>query len=211
MVTKPVVENLSRVYSFFRKNKFKNLHFIPCLKPLDSHNIDTPESFYEFGDSEENAIVEDFYIDSNLYADFLKKVFSLYVRDRIDGRGTSIRLFDNFLRLAHSQKAEMCGMNGHCTLQYTIEADGEVYPCELYCTDNYSLGNIFETDFTDLENSPNPKKFVEESMGIEEKCKDCNYYRLCKNGCKRERISLDKCSAYKSFFPYALPHLKRLR
>ena len=33
VITKPVVDNISRVYSFFRKNKFKHLQFIPCLKP----------------------------------------------------------------------------------------------------------------------------------------------------------------------------------
>ena len=211
VVTKPVVNNISRVYSFFRKNKFKHLHFVPCLKPMEVHDIDTPETFYQYGDSWEIVDNEDFYISASEYEDFLKKTFSLSMRDCIDGRGTSIRLFDNFLRLAHSQKAEMCGMNGHCTPQFAIEADGEVYPCELYCTDKYSLGNIFETDFATLEDNPKAKAFIEESMGIEAKCKDCNYYRLCKNGCKRERISLDKCTAYKNFFPYALPHLKRMK
>ncbi len=211
VVTKVVADNISRVYSFFRKNKFKHLHFVPCLKPMDIHNIDTPEAFYQYGDSTETIENEDFFIDVHDYEEFLKKAFSLYMRDCIDGRGTSIRLFDNFLRLAHSQKAEMCGMNGYCTQQFVIEADGKVYPCELYCTDDHCLGNIFETDFVTLEQSPKAKAFIDESLGIDEKCKDCNYYRLCKNGCKRERISLDKCSAYKNFFPYALPHLKRMK
>ena len=211
VITKPVVDNISRVYSFFRKNKFKHLQFIPCLKPLGMPKADTPESFYENGDEAENMMnAEDFHINADDYEIFLKKAFSLYTRDYIDGRYTSIRLFDNFVRLAHSQRAEQCGMNGHCTHQYVIEADGEVYPCDFYCTDEYSLGNILDTDFAKLERSPKAIKFIEESLGIEEKCKECNYYRLCKNGCKRERIDLDKCTAYKNFFPYALPHLKRM-
>ena len=211
VITKPVVDNISRVYSFFRKNKFKHLQFIPCLKPLGMPKADTPESFYENGDEVENMMnAEDFHINADDYEIFLKKAFSLYTRDYIDGRYTSIRLFDNFVRLAHSQRAEQCGMNGHCTHQYVIEADGEVYPCDFYCTDEYSLGNILDTDFAKLERSPKAIKFIEESLGIEEKCKECNYYRLCKNGCKRERIDLDKCTAYKNFFPYALPHLKRM-
>ena len=211
VITKPVVDNISRVYSFFRKNKFKHLQFIPCLKPLGMPKADTPESFYENGDEAENMMnAEDFHINADDYEIFLKKAFSLYTRDYIDGRYTSIRLFDNFVRLAHSQRAEQCGMNGHCTHQYVIEADGEVYPCDFYCTDEYSLGNILDTDFAKLERSPRAIMFIEESLGIEEKCKECNYYRLCKNGCKRERIDLDKCTAYKNFFPYALPHLKRM-
>lgn len=212
VITKPVVDNISRVYSFFRKNKFKYLQFIPCLKPLGLPKADTPESFYENGDEAEHMMEaeQDFHINSEDYEIFLKKAFSLYTRDYIDGRYTSIRLFDNFVRLAHSQRAEQCGMNGHCTHQYVIEADGEVYPCDFYCTDEYSLGNILDTDFAKLERHPKAIKFIEESLGIEDKCKECNYYRLCKNGCKRERIDLDKCTAYKNFFPYALPHLKRM-
>ena len=212
VITKPVVDNISRVYSFFRKNKFKYLQFIPCLKPLGLPKADTPESFYENGDEAEHMMEaeQDFHINSDDYEIFLKKAFSLYTRDYIDGRYTSIRLFDNFVRLAHSQRAEQCGMNGHCTHQYVIEADGEVYPCDFYCTDEYSLGNILDTDFYKLERHPKAMKFIEESLGIEDKCKECNYYRLCKNGCKRERIDLDKCTAYKNFFPYALPHLKRM-
>jgi uncharacterized protein len=212
VITKPVVDNISRVYSFFRKNKFKYLQFIPCLKPLGLPKADTPESFYENGDEAEHMMEaeQDFHINSEDYEIFLKKAFSLYTRDYIDGRYTSIRLFDNFVRLAHSQRAEQCGMNGHCTHQYVIEADGEVYPCDFYCTDECSLGNILDTDFAKLERHPKAIKFIEESLGIEDKCKECNYYRLCKNGCKRERIDLDKCTAYKNFFPYALPHLKRM-
>ncbi len=210
VITKPVVDNISRVYSFFRKNKFKHLQFIPCLKPLGLPKADTPEDFYANGEEAEHMLDADFHIDSQDYETFLKKTFSLYTKDYIDGRYTSIRLFDNFVRLAHSQRAEQCGMNGHCTHQYVIEADGEVYPCDFYCTDEYSLGNILDTDFAKLERHPKAIKFIEESLGIEEKCKECNYYRLCKNGCKRERIDLDKCAAYKNFFPYALPHLKRM-
>ncbi len=211
VLTKPVVDNISRVYSFFRKNKFKHLQFIPCLKPIGgAPKADTPEDFYLNGDEAERIEEADFNITAEDYEIFLKKAFSLYLKDYIDGKYTSIRLFDNFVRLAHSQRAEQCGMNGHCTHQYVIEADGEVYPCDFYCLDEYSLGNIKDTDFFALEKDPKAVKFIEESLGIEEKCKECNYYRLCKNGCKRERIDLDKCSAYKNFFPYALPHLKRM-
>lgn len=209
VLTKPVAENINRVYAFFRKNRFKHLQFIPCLKPLGI-KADTPEDFFRNGEVAEVAAEADFHLSSEDFEKFLNKAFSLYMKDYIDGKFTSIRLFDNFVRLAHAQRAEQCGMNGHCTHQYVIEADGEVYPCDFYCIDEYSLGNILETDFETLEHHPKAMAFITESLGIDEKCMECNYYRLCKNGCKRERIDLDKCTAYKNFFPYALPHLKRM-
>lgn len=209
VLTKPVAENIARIYAFFRKNGFKHLQFIPCLKPLNGA-ADTPEAFYYNGDEAESEAEEDYFLTSADYEEFLKKAFSLYTRDYIDGKYVSIRTFDNFVRLAHSQRAEQCGMNGYCTHQYVIEADGEVYPCDFYCLDEYALGNIRDTDFAALEKHPKAVKFIKESLGIQEKCKECTYYRLCRGGCKRERIDLDKCKAYKNFFPYALPHLKRM-
>ena len=101
-------------------------------------------------------------------------------------------------------------MNGHCTHQYVIESDGSVYPCDFYCLDEYRLGNVHTDTFSEMEKSDKVKRFIEESLVPEDKCKECAYYRLCKNGCKRERTDVDKCAEYKSFFAYALPHLKRL-
>ena len=54
-------------------------------------------------------------------------------------------------------------------------------------------------------------RFAEESAVLPEKCADCKYRRLCGGGCRRERADLDKCEAYREFFDYALPHMKRMR
>lgn len=208
VLTKPVAEKINAVYAFFRKQGFKHLQFIPCLKPLRLDENGYPDDNPDYGafPSEE----EDFSLSGKDYENFLKKCFSLYVKDFIDGRYTSVRQFDNFVRLAHSQRAEQCGMNGHCTHQFVIEADGETYPCDFYCIDKYSLGNVNRLSFKDFSKHPVALKFIEDSMGLEEKCGSCKYYNLCKNGCKRERADIDKCEAYKAFFAYALPHLKRM-
>lgn len=193
VLTKSVAERIDEIYAFFKAEGFSHLQFIPCLKPLD-------------GAAENDGLSP----DADAYAHFLKTAFSLYLKDMKNGDYTSVRQFDNFAVLANGKRAEQCGMNGHCTHQYVIEADGEVYPCDFYCTDEYSLGNILSTDFAALERSPKAIDFIKQSLTVEEKCKKCAYYRLCGNGCKRERRDIDKCGAYKAFFAYALPHLKRM-
>lgn len=195
VLTKQVSERINRIYLFFKKQGFKHLQFIPCLKPLGG---------------EEERSQTDFYMTSEDYSNFLNRAFSLYTRDYIDGKYTSVRQFDNFVRLAHSRRAEQCGMNGYCSHQFVIEADGETYPCDFYSTDEYSMGNIKDTDFQKLSEHPVAVKFIKDSLGIEEKCKECDYFMLCRGGCKRERLDMDKCRAYKKFFPYALPHFKRM-
>ena len=194
VVTKPVVANIETIYAFYKRNNFKHLQFIPCLRPLE----------------EDPALHSDFYINAEDYAEFLKKCFRLYLKDYIEGNYTSIRLFDNLVLLAHGRRAEQCGMNGHCTHQYVIEADGEVYPCDFFCTDRYSLGNIVDTDFVRLEQHPVAVNFITESLAIDDKCRTCRYLHLCRGGCKRERVSLDVCAAYRQFFPLAVQYLERM-
>ena len=182
VLTRPVAENIERVYAFFRRNKFRHLQFIPVLRPLGGEEA-----------KEDDGVS----LTPAAYLNFLKKAFSLYMKDMIDGRYTSIR-------------AEQCGMNGGCSQQFVVEGDGAVYPCDFYCLDEYLMGNINESSFEELAESPVAVKFLEEGSVLPEKCKGCKYLRMCNGGCKRERIDIDKCEAYTEFFDYALPHLKRM-
>lgn len=193
VLTKDVAMRIGKIYPFFTSQGFKRLQFIPCLKPL-SGEVENP----------------DFYLDEKSYALFLLSAFALYQKDMANGYYTSIRQFDNFVRLAHFERAEQCGMNGHCTHQFVIESDGSVYPCDFYCTDEYLLGNISDNDFFTLEHTNKAVEFIKESLVVDETCKSCEYYMLCKGGCKRERRDVEKCKAYKTFFRFALPYLKNM-
>lgn len=193
VLTKSVALRIDKIYNFFKAQGFTNLQFIPCLKPLDGQT-DNP----------------DLYMDSKAYTLYLLSAFALYQRDLLNGQYVSIRQFDNFVRLAKFELAEQCGMNGYCTHQYVVEGDGTVYPCDFYCTDDNVLGNIKETDFAKIEKSRKAIDFIKESLITNEKCKKCDYFMLCRGGCKRERISLEKCDAYKTFFKFALPYLKKI-
>ena len=134
------------------------------------------------------------------YAHFLIEGFARYYADYRSGNYISVRQFDNFIRLARFEPAEQCGMNGYCTRQFVIEGDGEVYPCDFYCLDEYSLGNIYANGFEEMGRSPKALAFIKESLTLPEKCKHCDYFALCRNGCKRERYDIDKCNAYLRFF-----------
>ncbi len=193
VITRPTVKNIREIYAFFKERGFKYLQFIPCLKPLAG---------------EEGALSE--YPDEKEYAVFLKTLFSLYLADIKSGEYTSVRMLDNFVRLAHGKSAEQCGMNGCCSPQFVIEADGATYPCDFYCLDEYELGNISNDDFKSLANSDKAKAFVAESLKKPSKCKNCKYNFMCAGGCKRERIDIKKCAAYKEFFDFALEDMKNI-
>lgn len=194
VLSKNVVLNIEKIYDFYKTEGYRFLQFIPCLKPLNGEAYDANS-----------------YPTEDEYCRFLIRLFNRYLRDIIKGEYVSIRQFDNFVRLAQGNNAEQCGMNGVCSQQFVIEGDGSVYPCDFYCLDEYCLGNIKDENFLSLSKKQIAKDFINESLVIQEKCKNCDFYKLCKGGCKRESIDVEKCSAYKKFFAYALPHLRRIR
>ena len=54
-------------------------------------------------------------------------------------------------------------MRGCCGLQYLVEADGSVYPCDFYGLDEYRLGNIRDDAWEDLDRARESLGFVEAS------------------------------------------------
>jgi len=191
VVTKLSAENLDSTFEFYRKNGFKFIQFIPCLKP--------------FGVKK-----DEYAMDETEFADFLIKAWRYYERAFYNNAPISIRFFDNLLMMATGRRAEQCGLYGHCGIQFIVEGNGDVFPCDFYCLDEWLLGNVNETGFKDLIRTPRAKQFIEESIPVRPECKTCSFYRLCLGGCKRYLSDLDYCKVMKTFFQAVLPSLHRL-
>jgi uncharacterized protein len=122
-----VVTNLAarypdKLYSYFRIHNFDFLQFIPCLDPVDN----------ERG-------VHNYSLSPERYTFFLKNFFDRWYADFMGGREVSIRYFDNLVRMAMGMPSEMCSLLGSCQCQFVFEADGSVYPCDFYVTDEWKL------------------------------------------------------------------------
>ncbi len=188
VLTGACADNCERIYRYFRDSGCRYLQFIPCLRP--------------FGDKSESEL----YMTPEQYADYLIRIFNLYVKDFVRGQYVSVRYFDNLVRMYLGQLPEQCGVAGHCTHQFVSESNGNIYPCDFYCTDEFLLGNINEKSLKSLADSPKAISFIKESLVVPQKCKSCRFYPLCRaGGCKRERADRDYCKAYKAFFSACLP------
>ena len=188
VLTGACADNCEKIYRHFRASGFNYIQFIPCLRP--------------FGDKSESEL----YMTPDQYADFLIRIFNLYVKDFVRGQYVSVRYFDNLVRMYLGEAPEQCGLGGHCTHQFVAEANGNIYPCDFYCTDEFLLGNINETPMKALAETKKAEDFIKESLVIPEKCRACRYYPLCRaGGCKRIRADRDYCEAYKKFFSSCLP------
>lgn len=196
VVSRTVAENAKKVYSFFREKKFRYLQFIECLDPFEQ-------------------TVSDYSLSSADLEKFLKITFDEYYKDFKDGNYIGIRSFENYLSILLGRPPESCGMCGVCTAYQLIEAGGNVYPCDFYVLDRYLMGNVMTNTFAELAASEVARRFVDESRPISDACRKCEWYRLCRGGCRRNREpfvdglpSLNRfCEAYKGFFEYAYPRM----
>ncbi len=193
VITKNTALSIRDNYKFLKQNGINNFQYINCLKPLT-------------GDYN-----PDFYMDDNDYSFYLQKAFKLYYNDNMRNVNVSVRNFDNYLKLLSGQNAEQCGMNGFCSPQFVVEGDGTVYPCDFFCTDEYELGNINEKSLVDLSKSKKFINFIESSYVLEDKCKQCEFFAVCRGGgCRRYKMSNDFCMAYKNFFSSSIQMMKNM-
>lgn len=193
-VTIDVANNIEKIYYFFKKQGFHYLQFIPCLDELKSEQGKNSYSLTPMA-----------------YGDFLKRLFSLWYVDINTNKPMSIRYFDNLVTMVGGYPPESCGMAGSCSCYYMIEADGSVYPCDFYVTDEWNIGNVKTDDWEQMTGTETAKRFVEISGQVAAECRVCEHYQLCRGGCRRNRepISIGQnssnylCPSFKAFFDYA--------
>jgi len=174
---------------------YEYLQFIPCLDGLDGEK-------------------RDYSLSSDAYLSFLKAMFDCYHQAYLDGHPVSVRNFDNWVAMLMGMPPENCAMVGRCGPSLVIESDGSVYPCDFYALDKWKLGSIAEDSLRHMLGSDREKAFLEESLPVPDACKDCRWYSLCRNGCKRERnpeTGLNRwCSVHTAFFEYAYDRMHQM-
>ncbi len=159
-----------RLYEFYQAHNIDYIQLIPCLPDLnhkDSSYSLTPQKF----------------------ASFYKVFFDLWYKDYLLGNYRSVTFFDNIIPLFLGVPPQQCGYLGFCRIQFVIEADGSVYPCDFYTLDQYKMGNINHHDFKELFNSTVAQNFLKEPNRSSPLCKTCQFERLCHGNCKRLNIT----------------------
>lgn len=155
-----------KLWSFFLENGLRFVQIIPCLDDLDATTQPwalTPERFFSF----------------------YSALFPLWHREVQDGNYISVKLFDDIANLLVYKQATGCGMNGHCNLQYIVESDGSVFPCDFYVLDEYRLGNLCTDTFSKIQMAYYANGFANSRDSLPGNCAACPYRVLCGGGCKR--------------------------
>ncbi|CAM3654620.1 radical SAM/SPASM domain-containing protein [Erysipelothrix urinaevulpis] len=167
VLSKEIARHPNEIFDFLLQEKIEYVQFIPCLEDFNlcnSHLYNlTPELFSSFYDC--------------LIDRWLKELEKKHY--------LSIKLFDDIFNLFVKGQETACGMLGRCQIQFVIEADGSVFPCDFYVLDDYYLGNITELTLAQLSAQPKAWEFIFSKKSESLKCGTCPYQKMCGNGCKR--------------------------
>ena len=193
VVTNELAQNVDLMWNYMTGHGHRYLQFIPCMESLEGFSTKpflTPEN----------------------YALFLKRLFDLWFEAWEKGNPVSIRFFDNLVGMLAGYPPESCDMAGVCSIQYVVESDGSIYPCDFYCDDASCLGNLLTDDFIVLDEKRSEMRFIEASPNSIDACASCPWKLLCRGGCKRYRDEggYRFCSTMLEFYPYVIKRLEHV-
>lgn len=197
VVTGQLARRAESVYNALKSSGCRYLQFIPCLDPIDAERGKQQYS-----------------LSPQRYAAFLKTLFDLWYRDWESGDYVSIRLFDDYVHMLCGRQPGSCASAGRCGQYLVVEHDGSVYPCDFYTADDWYLGNIRDTDAACIAACSRAAEFINIGAQQPQKCAGCEYARLCRGGCRRDRTLKAAgtenyyCTAFRSFFSYAIERLE---
>ena len=192
VITRQLAEHASGLYQFYRSHHMDYVQLIPCLPPMDGTD-------------------DGMSLTPKMYRRFFRDFFKVWYKGTQKNHWMSVNLFDNLADLLCQIPPYQCGMLGKCTAQFVIEANGDVYPCDFYCVDEYLLGNLQTSSFAELFDSRTAKAFLRSSCE-KEPCINCRFRNICHGGCRRQNACYltDDACAYQEVLAEILPQLYTL-
>lgn len=167
VLTNQLAKEATKVFHFLKNESIRFVQFIPCMDDLDAK-----------GNSSYSLTPKNFSI-------FYRELLQLWLNDLISGHYISIKLFDDVVNLLVNKQITACGILGNCQIQYVIEADGSVYPCDFYVLDEYRMGYIQEETLRELFEKESAVSFICAPRKLTDFCQNCELKRICQGGCKR--------------------------
>ncbi|WP_179394149.1 radical SAM/SPASM domain-containing protein [Lacticaseibacillus absianus] len=197
VLTNELAKHPQKVYKFFQEQDVQFIQFIPCLDDLDA----TAKS--------------DFALTPERFASFYQQLFPLWCNELKAGRYRSVKLFDDVLNLFLHGQVNACGLTGQCQIQYVIEADGSVYPCDFYALDEYRLGYIQESTLRELFSQPIAFDWLNNKRTLPTYCDTCPFKQMCCGGCKRMKDAMyvapsNRFCGYRTVLETVLPQAEQV-
>lgn len=191
-------------YNFFKEIDCHYIQFAPIVERL--HADKTIASVNDAA-----AALAPFSITPRQWGDFLCRVFDLWVTR--DVGEYFVQIFDATLANHVGVVPGLCSMAERCGHATAMEYNGDVYCCDHFVFPEYKLGNIHTHSLVDMVKSDKQQAFGRiKDQGLSDKCKGCEYLRLCHGECPKNRILPGGenylCEGYRQFFKHSAPAMR---
>ena len=193
VVTRQLAEHPIELFDFYISSNIEYVQLIPCMPAFgveDDGMSLTPEKFASF------------------FTSFFKEWKKAYLK----GKYINVNTFENICAMLQGYYPYQCGLLGQCQSQFVIEANGDVYPCDFYCLDEYRMGSIIDSSLNELKSSDGFRLFMKGSNCEKLICESCRYRNICHGGCQRQNITYlkDDYCGYQKALDLLVPELYEL-
>lgn len=178
VLTNELSKRADEVFSKILIHNIKYIQFIPCLNGLYDNEMN------------------DYYLHNRDFFNFYDVLFKLWKVEIEKNNIIYINFFYDIIPMLSSISPITCGMNGNCQLNFIIESDGSVYPCDFYTILKYKLGNVKNMSFLKMSKylfikskNSNEINFLGEKK-YSDLCRKCSYFNICGGGCPRMKQSM---------------------
>ncbi len=191
-----------QVYRFFKQIGARYISFLPLVEP-------NPDA---------GGGVSHRTVPAEALGVFLCLIFDEWMEQDI-GR-IKVQIFEEAATTAFGQEHGLCIFRKTCGDIPVIEHNGDFFSCDHFVDAEHRLGNIQETPFVELLESPAQRAFGQAKLDtLPRYCQTCEVRAMCNGGCPKNRFIQTPdgepglnylCAGYKSFFRYCHPFVSEL-
>lgn len=177
VVSKKSLNHSERIFSFFVGNEIFNFAFTPCFPKRDGLIT--------------SKITNQMFITSRDFSAFMIDICNQWFK--VDDERIEIRFLSEITKMLLGGKSRLCifQQSTCCSRFLTIDAFGNVYPCDCYMSERFTIGNIANMELTDILAS-NPRQRFSKRVGkLPSKCTQCSIFFVCGGGCSYYRYFID--------------------
>jgi uncharacterized protein len=196
------VNHPTEVYGFFKEINAIHIGFLPLVEPQ-------PNTEGEVSSSS---------VPSEAFGTFLCAIFDEWLNQDIGQ--VKVQIFEEAAGTALGQEHTLCIFKKTCGDVPVLEHNGDFFACDHFVDREHLLGNIRETPFVDLLESPTQRAFGKAKWDtLPRYCLECEVLSLCHGGCPKDRILRTPdgenglnylCAGYKRFFTHCRPFITEL-
>ena len=145
-----------------------------------------------------DSVTDSFSVKSHDWFLYLKQVFLEWLE--MENEEIHVRDLDEVMIWLERKSLMVCSSNQSCLMWVSIDPKGNLYPCE-YLRNKHSYGNIMTMGLSDIIETKAYKGFSDSFSTLPSKCKACEFYSFCGNGCPATRTIKNKISS-KGIYAY---------